>query len=325
MTAPKPVALLLPGQGSQQALMAAGLYGHEEVFTEAMDEVFAAFEDQGPRLRDDWLAARPQVSIDHMTRSQPLLFAVDYALGRLAGSWERPAALLGHSIGEMAAAVLGGVFDLADAVRLLRERVRSLSGAVPGGMLVVAASVREVEPFLRSDVVVGAINAPRQTVLAGAEAPLLAVEEALRDNAFTCRRVPATCPFHSPLLAFSVAGAERAFAAVPARPPSIPVYSGYTAAVLTAEQVAAPAFWASHPVAPVLFRPALDALLASGDFLLVEAGPGQGLASLARRHPAVRPGGSEVVAMSPARAGDPRADRDVVRAAMRRIRATTRA
>lgn len=83
----RPVALLLPGQGAQHEQMAAGLYGSEPVFTAAMDLVFGELGEPGERLRADWLSDRPLVPIEHVTRSQPLLFAIDHALGRLVLSW----------------------------------------------------------------------------------------------------------------------------------------------------------------------------------------------------------------------------------------------
>ncbi|MFC4511385.1 acyltransferase domain-containing protein [Streptomyces ehimensis] len=304
-----PVALLLPGQGSQHARMAAGLHPGVPEFAAAMDEVFTAMGEEGERLRSDWLAERPAVPIDHVTRSQPLLFAVDYALGRLVLSWGvRPAAFLGHSIGEMAAAVLAGVFDLRDAAALVLDRVRRLAAAPPGGMLAVAATPAELEPYLSTDVVVGAVNAPRQTVVAGPNGPLEKTERLLREAGFTCRRVPSLSGFHSPMLAPACRGAEERIATVPVRAPHTAVYSAYTTAPLTHEDVTDASFWARHPVAPVLFWPALDALLAGGDHLLVEAGPGQGLSRLARRHPAVRRGGSRVVPLLPARPGPPERD-----------------
>ncbi|MGW6603251.1 acyltransferase domain-containing protein [Streptomyces sp. NPDC055036] len=313
---PRPIALLLPGQGSQHPCMAAGLYRHEPAFTTAMDEVFAAMGEEGPPLRADWLAERPAVALDRVTRSQPLLFAVDYALGRLVRSWGvRPVALLGHSIGELAAATLAGVFGLTDAVTLLRDRIRRLDGAGPGGMLAVAASPDELAVFLTGEVVVGAVNAPRQTVLAGPDPALEEVARTLRDKGFTVRRVPSLVAFHSPVLAPLTRGGEALIATLTPRPPRTTVYSGYTAAPLRPEEVSDPYFWTRQPVEPVLFRAALDALLAAGDHTLVEAGPGQGLAQLARRHPAVRAGHSAVVPLLPARPGPPEADRAALRAA----------
>ncbi|MEW2566872.1 acyltransferase domain-containing protein [Streptomyces sp. NPDC047070] len=317
---PLPVALLLPGQGSQHPLMATGLYGYEPVFTEAMDEFFDAAGPEGGPLREDWLAERPATELDHVTRSQPLLFAVDLALGRLVLSrGVRPAALLGHSIGELASAVLAGVFSTRDAVGLVLDRVGRLAKAPPGGMLAVAASTAEVEPYLSGDVVVGAVNAPRQTILAGPDGPLDEAGRALGEAGFVCRRVPSLSAFHSPVLEPACRGAAERFAAVRKNTPSVPVHSAYTAAPLTRDDIDDPSFWARQPVAPVLFWPALEGLLATGDHLLVEVGPGQGLSQVARRHPAVRRGTSTVVSLLPARPGPPEADRGAVEAALARV------
>ncbi|MEV4754159.1 acyltransferase domain-containing protein [Micromonospora sp. NPDC049559] len=319
---PRPVALLLPGQGAQYQRMGAGLYPAEPAFSAAIDEVFEAFRDEGVRLRADWLADRPGVPLDHVTRAQPLLFAVDYALARLLLSWGvRPAALLGHSMGELVAATVAGVFGLADAAGLVLDRVRRAVQAPPGGMLAVTAAPDELAALLADDVVVGAVNAPRLTVLAGPDGPLDAVSARLRDRGYVCRRVPSLTPFHSPAMAAANRGAEEAVAALRTTPPAIPLYSAYTAAPLRPAEVADPGFWARQPVAPVLFWPALEALLASGDFVLVEAGPGQALTQLARRHPAVRAGRSVVAALLPARPAPPEADRRSVRQVFEILRA----
>ncbi|MFC9505948.1 acyltransferase domain-containing protein [Streptomyces sp. NPDC057002] len=315
----RPVALLLPGQGSQHLRMAAGLLDAEPVFAEAMDEALTALTDLGGHsagLREDWLGTADTAVMDHVTRSQPLLFAVDYALGRLVLDWGvRPVALLGHSIGEVAAAVLSRVFTLRDAAALVHDRVGRLAQAPPGGMAAVAATQDEVAPFLTDGVVVGAVNALRQTVLAGLDDPLREVTAALADAGFVLQRVPASTAFHSPSLAPAMRGAGERIAALPVGETRIPVMSGYTARFLTPAETKDPAFWSRHPVAPVLFWPALDALLAEGDLVLVEAGPGQGLSQLARRHPAVRSGRSSVVPLLPARPGTADQDMAAVRAA----------
>ncbi|MFD9745757.1 acyltransferase domain-containing protein [[Kitasatospora] papulosa] len=313
---PLPVALLLPGQGAQHPGMATGLYGHDEVFTGAADEVFDALGAPGAHVRDDWLGERPGVPMDHVTRSQILLFTIDYALGRTVESWGvRPAALLGHSVGEMAAAVLADVFTLADAARLMWDRVTRLADGPAGGMVAVAAAPDALTPYLRDDVVVGAHNAPRQTILAGPEPHLGQVTRELREQGLVCRTVPSSTPFHSPVLAPLAARAEPAFAAVRARPPALPLISGYTAAPLTARQAADPAWWSSHPVAQVRFWPALDHLLGGPGRQLVECGPGRGLSALARRHPAVLAGRSRVLPLLPAGPADASRTRDDLAAA----------
>lgn len=313
---PRSLVLLLPGQGSQHAGMAVGLYPADAVFTTAMDEVFTAMGEEGNRLRADWLSTSPAVELDHATRSQPLLFAIDYALGRVVSSWGlSPEMLLGHSIGELAGATLAGVFSVPDAVRLLLDRIHRLADGPPGGMLAVAARPEDLTRILDDDVVVGAINAPRQIVLAGPEPALTSVEKYLVEQDFTCRRVPSLSPFHSPVLAPAMIGSAEMIATLPVYPPRITIYSCYTATRLRPENVADPFYWARQPIARVHFWHALDAILTDRDVVLVEAGPGQGLSQLARRHPAVRSGRSSVVSLLPARPGSGKSDRSELSAA----------
>ncbi|SEB31063.1 Acyl transferase domain-containing protein [Streptomyces misionensis] len=308
--APPRLAFLLPGQGAQRPGMALGLYGVEESFTAAVNEVLDLYGPEGDRIRGDWASEHPAVPLDHVSRAQPLLFALDYALGRMLLAWgARPAVLLGHSAGEAAAAVLAGVMTLPDAVALLAERVELIADAPPGGMLAVAASEAEVAPYLTDEVVVGAVNAPAQLLLAGPEPQLTAVAGALTADGVVCARARATHGFHSPSMDDACRRHLLSVAAVPLRPPAITVLSGYTAAELTADQATDPEFWAGQPARQVRFGPALDRLLAAGPCHLVETGPGQSLSALARRHPGVTRGGSTVVSLLDARARGPHRDR----------------
>ena len=311
----QPIAFLLPGQGSQYHRMAAGLYGSLPEFTAAMDAVFDLLGPDGAAVRRDWLADQPVVPIDHVTRSQILLFAVDHALAVQLISWGlRPAALLGHSIGELAGAVLAGIFTLPDAVRLVWDRIQRLAAAPPGGMLAVAATTEQVTPFCSGDVVVGAVNAERQVILAGPLAELSDAAARLARAGYISRPVPASTAFHSPMLAEAARGALPGIAELAPQPPVIPLYSGYTAAPVQAGQVTDPEFWACHPVAPVLFWPALQALLADGPWQLIEVGPGWGLTAIARRHPQVTAGHSRVLPALPARPSGAESDRLAVQA-----------
>ncbi|MFJ4873433.1 acyltransferase domain-containing protein [Streptomyces sp. NPDC088757] len=311
--APADAVLLFPGQGAQYARMAAGLYGHDDVFTDAVDEALALFGD-GDELRADWLAENPAVPIDDVRRAQPLLFALGHALGRTVLSWGvRPVALLGHSVGELVAATLAGVFSLPDAVAIMRDRVDRIAPSPPGGLLTVAGTPQDLLPRLarHPEIAVGALNAPRQTVLAGRTAPLRAVADELREAGITTLPVAARHPFHSPVLAPLFTDLTL-YRDVTAHPPRIPLWSAFTGTRLDARSVRDPALWAGHPVAPVLFWPTLDELLATGPHLLIEAGPGQGLTTLARRHADVKRGHSEAVALLPLRSRTPEGDREQV-------------
>ncbi|WP_411081376.1 acyltransferase domain-containing protein [Streptomyces sp. cmx-18-6] len=318
---PRPVALLFPGQGSQHTGMATGLYGRDPVFTAAVDAVFAHMGDEGRRVREDWLTTgRPLIPIDDVRRAQPLLFAVDYALGRLVLSWGvRPAALLGHSAGELVAATLAGVVSLPDAVAMVMSRVREAVKIPEGGMLAVAASEERLRPYLTDEVVVAAVNAGQQVMLAGPAAPLAEVRGRLKADAFTVVEVPASSPFHSPAMAPAAERVEADYRRIPLREPELPLYSGYTGTLMGAEQALDPRFWARQITDTVRFKEALEELLAIEDVLLIEAGPRQTLTAFARRHRAVRLGASAASPLLPARPGTEEADRQSVLTAAARI------
>ncbi|MDB1089580.1 acyltransferase domain-containing protein [Streptomyces sp. ACA25] len=317
----RPVGLLFPGQGSQHIRMAAGLYRSDPTFTFTMDRVLALMGEEGPAIRADWLSEDPLISIDDVRRAQPLLFAVDYALGRMILSWGiRPTALLGHSAGELVAATLAGVVRLSDAVLMMRERVRAAVAVPAGGMLAVAAGEDRVRPHLTGDVVIAAVNANAQVMLAGTTGPLEVTAGALRSAGLTVVRVPATSPFHSPAMEPAAEAIQPAYEQVRLRPPTVPLYSGYTGGPMRDEDACSARFWARQVTDPVYFAPALDNLLAAEDMLLIEAGPRQTLTAFARRHPAVRLRASAAVPLLPARPGSPEGDRRSVLAAAEELR-----
>lgn len=300
------VALLLPGQGMQQPAMGAGLYRHEPVFTAEMDRFFDAldgFEDaDGSRVRRIWLDPG-NLDVHSARFAQPLLFAVGHALGRMVQSKGlRVTALLGHSVGELAAACLAGVFTLEDGARLMAARTRSFADAPDGGMLAVSATAAEVRSHLPGDAVIGAINGPRQVIVSASADELDKTQDVLRAAGYTCRRVPSDLPFHSPVLAQAATRLRQAWQPVALKPPQLCVYSTATAEVLTADQACRPEFWCDQIAGVVRFWPALNTLLSKGKHVLVEAGPATGLTVLVRRHSAIRCGTSKVIPLLPAAA-----------------------
>jgi len=311
--------------------MAAGLYGREPVFTEEMDRFFAACGAAGPRLRAQWHRPAPNPGIDDSSRSQPLLFAIGHALGRVVESWGAGAVmLLGHSIGELAAAALAGVFSVADAGVLMKARAAAMTGAEPGGMLAVAGTPDAVRDLLIPPVAIAAINAPRQTVLAGPEQPLRETGRRLTAAGTTVRRVRSPHAFHSPAVEGAARRFGQAFAGIGLHAPRLTIYSGLTARPVTPAEAAQPWFWAGQMARPVLFWPALKALLdAFGSrpgVVLADATPSGSLACAALRHPALRSGASAAVPLLAARPGRSADDCAVLAAARDRVLAlSTRA
>ena len=306
----RPVALLIPGQGSQYRRMGAHLHGYDRVFTTVMDDFLALMGDDGARLRAMWLSGEPAAAIHDGLNAQPLLFGVGYAVARsLQERGLRPAVLLGHSVGELCAATLAGVWDLSAAARILGARSDSLAVAPRGGMLAVAAAPDTVTALIpsaaaRAGVAVGAVNASAQTVLAGPESELAETRDVLEGKGLTTREVRSEQPFHSPSMAASARRFEEAIAAERLSPPRLPILSSLTTEPVTPEQAVDPGFWAAQMTRPVLFWPALCALARDNAHTYVEVGPGKGLATTARRLPTVVEGRAGVVSTLPSERGE---------------------
>ncbi|MDN5805065.1 MAG: acyltransferase domain-containing protein, partial [Microlunatus sp.] len=293
------IAVMFPGQGSQYPMMGAGLYGVEPVFTGAVDRILGWFGGRGSALRDLWLSADPGETFDDVTCAQPLLWTINRALGEMVAGWARPDVYFGHSVGELVAATMAGVLDPRQATTLIQDRVERFADTPAGGMLAVAASVDQVAPLLGDGVWLAAVNGTRQLLLAGDVDHLHHADAWLQDRGITTVPSRARQAFHSPLVSDAVLASLPAWDRVQLGPPRSQLFTAYPGGVTTQAQARDPRFWAWQPALTVHFAAALTAVLDSGVDLLVEAGPGAGLSSLARRHPAVRSGRWAVVAQLP--------------------------
>ncbi|WP_203932554.1 type I polyketide synthase, partial [Virgisporangium ochraceum] len=280
-----PPAFLFPGQGSQFPAMAHDLYGHDPTFRAALDECFDLFDADGVSVRGVWSSATDDAALRDTGVAQPLLFSVGYALAAVLARWGvRPTALLGHSIGELTAATVAGVFDLPCAVTLVAARTRAMAALPRGAMLAVTATEDAVRPLLGSDAWVAAVNARDQVVVAGAEDALADLAGTLQRSGVPNHRLSTSHAFHTPAMAAARDDFLRAFDGVTARPPGIPVFSAASGALMTPEEAMDPRFWADQLTQPVRFARALDALAGHARVRPVEVGPGASLAGLARRH-----------------------------------------
>ncbi|SPT57301.1 type I polyketide synthase [Actinomadura madurae] len=298
-----PVIFAFPGQAAQYPAMAADLHGADPVFTEAMDTCLEAFAQHGVRLEGHWRDPDASALAD-TTVAQPLLFSVEFALAEMWRSWGiTPAGVLGHSIGELTAGAVAGVFDLPDAVRLVCARAEAMAAMPPGGLVAVSAGAEEVSGLLPDEVSVAVVNGPRQVVLASPADRLDEVQALLRERRLNFRLLPVPHAFHSPHMAQAATKFDLAFADVRSHEPAVPVFSSAAGGPAGAETGLA-RFWSDQLVRPVRFDLAVDHLLGGNDRLLLEVGPGHTLTRLAREHRAVRAGTSGAVATLPARAGD---------------------
>ena len=286
------IIFMFPGQGSQYLDMAASLYEHEAIFRQELDACAVVLQPllgldirqvlYGISQKNDAGRAR----IDETWLTQPILFAVEYALAQLwIATGVSPKAMIGHSLGEYVAACIAGVFTLPTALKLVAERGRLIWALPRGAMLAVPLTEAQARLLLNNDLSLAAVNAAEACVISGTIAAIEQLETTLAEQGIQGRRLQTSHAFHSamldaalPAFAEMVRDCERA-------EPTIPFVSNVTGTWITATQAMDPEYWSRHLREAVLFEAGLQTILAADDALYIEVGPGATLSSLARRHP----------------------------------------
>ena len=291
---PSPV-FLFPGQGAQYVGMARGLHGADPAFAQAFDQCAAGFlgrhgVDVAAFVLRDQPGGEAEDRLRATGNAQCAIFAVEYALAR---AWMArgvvPVALIGHSIGELSAAALAGVFALDDAIDLVALRGRLMQAMPEGAMAAVPLSVDALAPFLVGEVSLAAENAPQRCVIAGPESALAAAVAAIeRDLGVAPSRLHTSHAFHSAMMEPAADPFMAAVSGVPRAAPSIPIFSTVTGERLSDAQARDPAHWRANLRQPVRFGAAVRHALAMEGPVLLEVGPGGVLGGLARTQAAGR-------------------------------------
>jgi phthiocerol/phenolphthiocerol synthesis type-I polyketide synthase E len=322
------VAFLFPGLGDHYPGMARGLYEAEPAFRAEVDrcaqlltahlgmdirEVLFpgdAPSDAAPSGSVDFRSmlgrSQPAEGADRLNRTelaQPAVFVIDYAMAKLWMSWGIvPDAVIGHSLGEYAAACIAGVLTLEDALALVADRARMIQALPGGAMLAVSMDESDLRPLLLpsprgtsgegpgeghpDDLSIATVNAPGLTVVSGPEDAVAALEKTLVDAGRTARRLPTTHAFHSSMMTPAAQGLAARVARVRMSPPRIPMVSNVTGTWITDDEATDPAYWTRHMLGTVRFAEGVAELLAEPGRVLLEVGPGQTLSTFVRQRPA---------------------------------------
>jgi len=291
-----PVVFMFPGQGAQYPGMGAELYRLEPVFRAEVDRCcdlllpILGIDLRKVMFPPSGLEEEAKKQLVQTRFTQPALFVIEYALAKLWMSWGiKPAAMIGHSVGEYAAACLSGVFSVEEAIALVARR-GALVQAQPGGaMLSVRLPEKEVLPRLHSELDIAAINSPNLCVVAGPHEAIAALEKEFESEGVAVRHLHTSHAFHSQMMdpvldPFTELLRRAAFGE-----PQIPFVSNVTARWITPEEAKAPKYWAGHVRQTVRFADGIAELLKDSKNVLLEVGPGQTLSTLSRQHPAKAP------------------------------------
>ncbi|MFJ5048594.1 beta-ketoacyl synthase N-terminal-like domain-containing protein [Streptomyces sp. NPDC088719] len=277
------LAYLLPGQGSQYAGMTRGLYTSEPAFAAAIDRCATVLRaSHGLDLTGLLFAADASGGrIDRTSVTQPVLFAVEYALAvLLRARGLEPDAMVGHSIGEYVAAALAGVMEVDDALRLVADRGALVESLPPGAMAAIFLPEAELVTLLTPDVDIAAVNSRGICVVSGPDDAVERLRESLAGQGVGTTRLRASHAFHSRMMEPVLEKLRARVDRVRLRPPSIPFVSTVTGDWITADQATDPYYWARHVRMPVRFSEAAGVLIADGGYAFAEIGPGHALTNL---------------------------------------------
>jgi acyl transferase domain-containing protein len=288
-----PVVFMFTGQGAQYVQMARELYETETSFREDVDHCCGIIEPQLKLDLRDVLypsAERAEEASEQLKQTeltQPALFVIEYALARLWMRWGvRPAALIGHSIGEYVAACIAGLFTLEDALQIVVERGRLMQQAPHGAMLAVPLAEKELMPLLNGELSLAAVNAPSLCVVSGTVQAIERFEQGFAGKDLVCRRLHTSHALHSGMMDPLLATFAAKLSEVKTRSPQIPIVSTVTGTWMTPEEACDVSYWTRQLRHTVRFADGLAEILKEPETVLLEIGPGQTLSALAKQQSA---------------------------------------
>jgi acyl transferase domain-containing protein len=287
-----PVVFMFPGQGAQHVNMGADLYRTEAVFREEIDRCAEILRPAlGLDLREVIYPAADKTKdaeelLTQTRLTQPALFAVEFALATLWKSWGiKPAALIGHSIGEYVAACLAGVFTLEDALALVAQRGQLMQGMPRGTMLAVQLPEGDLRKILPATLSLAAVNGPSHCVVSGPAPEVEAFLATLTASGKTGVVLHTSHAFHSAMMDPILESFAAQVSRVRRSRPNLPFVSNLTGTWITDDEAVDPHYWARHLRHTVRFGDGIRELLKKQNSILLEVGPGTTLGSLAKLQP----------------------------------------
>jgi len=277
------IVFMFTGQGSQYVNMAKGLYQDFTLFRSIIDKASSAFDNFCEVSLIDVLFDNKNVMpIDNTSVAQPLLFIVQYALSELLKSFGiNPSALIGHSIGEITAACVSGVYSFDDALSIVMNRGKIMQTQTPGSMLSINKPVEEISPLMHEGLEISLVNSPQHCVVSGSHDAISNFSEELSKtfNDIQTKKLATSHAFHSYLMEPAMKPFISVFENVKANDIAIPFISNTSGTWISQEQASSPTYWAEHIRKKVDFRSGIKELLKEENSIFIEVGPGNSLST----------------------------------------------
>jgi acyl transferase domain-containing protein len=291
----KPVVFMFSGQGSQYVGMGRDLCRQEPVFRKEVDRCAEILEknhgyDIMSILYPDEESEDAREKINHVLYSGPVKFTIEYALAKQLMEWGIvPAAMIGHSFGEYAAAALADVFSLEDALKLVVLRGKVMEKTPPGAMMSVSLPEEELKKLLPEEISLAAVNTANLCIVSGPTAAVDRFEKQLTEAGHDNLRINFPRASHSHLMESIRNEFEAAVRQVPLKAPAIPYIAGLTGDWAGEDTAAEPSYWGRHLVETIRFADGLDRLQEKTGTIYIQMGSDRGLPLFVNRHPGMTP------------------------------------
>jgi amino acid adenylation domain-containing protein len=284
------VVFMFPGQGAQYPRMGAKLYGWDRGFRSDVDTCAEILKSHlGLDLRAVLFSHGSErasnLELRRTALAQPALFVIEYGLARLWTRWGiHPQGMIGHSVGELVAACLSGVFTIEEALAIVATRGRLIEQLPPGAMLAIRLPEDQVTGLLGDDLSLAAVNSPMLCVVSGPETAVARLAGELESRRVATRRLSTSHAFHSHMMDEVIKPFSERLSRYQFQRPQVPFVSCVTGKTIKDEEATDPRYWAGHVRAPVRFSAGISELSATPGSLFLEVGPGRTLCTLVHQH-----------------------------------------
>lgn len=288
----RPVYFMFSGQGSQYQGMSkmlykgADLYPIGSLYKDYVDEVFGLLNEEERKVFYEIIFGEDNTSLINQTKySQFALFVVEYALAKtLMKLGIIPKALVGHSIGEIVAATIAGVWSLKDGVEIVRMRGELMQAQQPGVMLAVMSDVETIRPLLVENVWISLSNTTGKCVVGGTDEAIGIFETCLKSKDIESTRIKTSHAFHTPMMKEAAQVFKEYLCSIQMNSPSYTIISNLTGRYVEEDELTNPEYWAKHIQQTVRFEEDLDVMMKEKGCVGIEIGVGRTLTSFAIAH-----------------------------------------